>query len=328
MQEYDKIYHPVMFASRTLKSNELNYGIPEKDVLALLRILELNYNAPVGRPTFYFGVALHIHSLVGTVRSVGCSTVAMNSEITKCVKGEDENPGSIGDEKEPRRKIQAPIPAVRLDEDLYAVSFDGSARVKRGGGAYSAILWKLPEWRVLKARSGYAAGLTVNEAECHGLLLCLDLLEDLGPRRLGIYGGSNLVIRQVRAPGSTLLRQRAFDRLHTWPDHELLHVQRHWNASADNLASAALQRQCGIEVKSEKEIQDLVILNRLDEILIVKTEDEIAQIPAVTTRSNARSGACVGSDPDSLREEVVRELRIERIRQAQDEESWISGLKK
>ncbi|OWZ01696.1 reverse transcriptase [Phytophthora megakarya] len=50
MQEYDQIYYPVTFASRTLKSNELNYGIAEKDVLALLRILDLNYNALVGRP--------------------------------------------------------------------------------------------------------------------------------------------------------------------------------------------------------------------------------------------------------------------------------------
>ncbi|OWZ10250.1 hypothetical protein PHMEG_00016931 [Phytophthora megakarya] len=30
VQEYDKIYYSVMFASRTLKSNELNYGIAEK----------------------------------------------------------------------------------------------------------------------------------------------------------------------------------------------------------------------------------------------------------------------------------------------------------
>ncbi|OWY92174.1 reverse transcriptase, partial [Phytophthora megakarya] len=44
MQEYDQIYCPVTFASRTLKSNELNYGIAEKEVLALLRILDLNYN--------------------------------------------------------------------------------------------------------------------------------------------------------------------------------------------------------------------------------------------------------------------------------------------
>ncbi|OWY95838.1 LOW QUALITY PROTEIN: reverse transcriptase, partial [Phytophthora megakarya] len=50
MQEYEQIYYPVTFASRTLKSNELNYGIAEKEVLALLRILDLNYNALVGRP--------------------------------------------------------------------------------------------------------------------------------------------------------------------------------------------------------------------------------------------------------------------------------------
>ncbi|OWY91410.1 hypothetical protein PHMEG_00040018, partial [Phytophthora megakarya] len=50
MQEYDQIYYPVTFASRTLKSNELNYGIAEKEVLAILRILDLNYNALVGRP--------------------------------------------------------------------------------------------------------------------------------------------------------------------------------------------------------------------------------------------------------------------------------------
>ncbi|OWZ00566.1 LOW QUALITY PROTEIN: reverse transcriptase [Phytophthora megakarya] len=185
------------------------------------------------------------------------------------------------------------------------MSFDGSARVKRGGGAYSAILWKLPEWRVLKARSGYAEGLTVNEAEYHGLLLCLDLLQGLDQRCLVIWGDSNL---------------RALDRLRAWSDHELLHVKRDWNEGAD--------RQCGIEVETEEEIQDLVTLDRLDKILIVKIEDDIAQISAVTTRSKARSGVRIGSDPDSLREEVVRELRIERIRQAKDEESWISGLKK
>ncbi|OWY96619.1 LOW QUALITY PROTEIN: reverse transcriptase [Phytophthora megakarya] len=223
-------------------------------------------------------------------------------EITKCVKGEDEILGtlaasitprsevntaliSIG-QKEPRRTIQAPIPTIRRDEELYVVSFDGSARVKRGGGAYSAILWKLPV-------SGYAEGSTVNEAEYHGLLLCLDLTgEDLDPQRLVTCGDSNLVIRQVRgeidckAPGLTLLRQRALDRLRTWPDHGLLHVKRDWNGSADSLTSAALQR---IEIESDAEIQDLITLNRLDEILI---------------------------------------LRIERIRQAQDEESWIMGLKK
>ncbi|OWY96090.1 LOW QUALITY PROTEIN: reverse transcriptase, partial [Phytophthora megakarya] len=51
-------------------------------------------------------------------------------------------------------------------------------------------------------------------------------------------------------------------------------------------------------------------------------------ISAVTTRSKAISGVRSGSNPLVLCEEVIRELRIERIQQAQDEEAWIHNLKK
>ncbi|OWY95767.1 LOW QUALITY PROTEIN: reverse transcriptase [Phytophthora megakarya] len=196
----------------------------------------------------------------------------------------------------------------------------------------SSVLMDRLVSREVRLQRGLVSGSCPNgEIEYHGLLLCLDLLEDLDPQRLVICGDSNLVIRQVRgeidckAPGLTLLRQRALERLRKWPDHELLHVKRDWNGSADSLAGAALQQQCGIEIESDAEIQDLMTLNRLDEVLIVKVEVETVRVSVVTTRSKARR---VGSDPDSLREEVVRELRIERIRQAQDEESWIMGLKK
>ncbi|OWZ03167.1 reverse transcriptase, partial [Phytophthora megakarya] len=221
-------------------------------------------------------------------RSTLAASITTRSEVDKTL---------IAPKKEPSRKIQAPIPTVRSDEDLYVASFDGSACVKRGSGAYSAILWKLLE-------SGYVEGLTVNEAEFHDLLLCLDLLEGTNPLRLVICGDSNLVIRQVRgeidckAPGLTLLRQKALDRLRIRPDHELVHVKRDWNGSADSL------------------------------ILVVKSEDPAVQISAVTTRSKARSGLRSGSNPPVLCEEVIRELRIERIRQGQDEEAWIHGLKK
>ena len=40
IQEYDDVYHPVTFTSRTLKPNELNYGTVKKEVLALLRFLD------------------------------------------------------------------------------------------------------------------------------------------------------------------------------------------------------------------------------------------------------------------------------------------------
>ncbi|KAE8958655.1 hypothetical protein PR001_g30983, partial [Phytophthora rubi] len=331
MQEHADVFHPVMFASRTLKSNELNCGIVEKEVLALLRVLDLG------------------HNLLGRLGQWAALLSPWTLEIVKCTKGEDEilraiaatiTPRAevdhawiaIAPRKEPRRKIQAPIPTVYPGESLWVVSFDGSARVKRGGGAYSAILWKLPEWTVVRARSEYADGLTVNEAEYRGLLLCMDLLEGENQQRLVICGDSNLVIRQVRgeidckAPGLTILRQKALDRLLVWPDHELLHVKRDWNGSADSLAGAALQRQAGVEVEEDSDFENLVTLNRLEEILVAREAEEhlSAKVSPVATRTAGDSR----SRPAVLQEEVVRGLRIGRIKQAQDEEVWIAGLKK
>ncbi|KAE8999012.1 hypothetical protein PR002_g18582 [Phytophthora rubi] len=355
MQEHDTVFHPVMFASRTLKSNELNYGIVEKEALALLRVLDLGHNLLVGRE---IKVRARYSTLAWLFRSSGLQGrlgqwAALLSpwtlEIVKCTKGEYEILGAIAatitpraevdqaliaiaPRKEPRRKIQAPIPTVYPGESLWVVSFDGSARVKRSGGAYSAILWKLPEWTVVRARSEYADGLTVNDAEYRGLLLCMDLLEGEAQQRLVVCGDSNLVIRQVRgeidckAPGLTLLRQKALDRLLAWPDHELLHVKRDWNGSADSLTGAALQRQAGVEVEEDTDFDNLVTLNLLEEILAVKEVEEhpAAKICPVATRAAGGSR----SRPAVLQEEVVRSLRIERVKQAQDEEVWIAGLKK
>ena len=68
--------------------------------------------------------------------------------------------------------------------------FDGSARVKNKGVAYSAILWKLPEWTIVAAISEFAENLTINEAEYRGLLLVLDLMADQTRGRVIICGDS------------------------------------------------------------------------------------------------------------------------------------------
>uniref|UniRef100_A0AAV1VLL2 Reverse transcriptase RNase H-like domain-containing protein n=1 Tax=Peronospora matthiolae TaxID=2874970 RepID=A0AAV1VLL2_9STRA len=49
IQEYDGVYHPVTFTSRTLKPNELNYATVEKEVLALLRVLIVCYTTLASR---------------------------------------------------------------------------------------------------------------------------------------------------------------------------------------------------------------------------------------------------------------------------------------
>ncbi|CAI5701230.1 unnamed protein product [Peronospora effusa] len=137
-------------------------------------------------------------------------------EIVKCKKGEDQVLGalaasitprenvdsilsSIAPKKQSRQVVDLPTPTVELNEELYVMSFDGSARVKQGGGgACSAIVWRLPAWTIVAAASKYFDKSTVNEAEYEGMLLGFDLLDPMERRRLIICGDSNLVIRQMR----------------------------------------------------------------------------------------------------------------------------------
>ena len=100
-------------------------------------------------------------------------------EIRRSEKGEDEILGmlaasitpreevdevliAIAPRKQPRQTISMPPPTVGVNENLLVASFDGSARVKRKGGAYSAIIWKLPEWTIVAVASEYTPDLTVN----------------------------------------------------------------------------------------------------------------------------------------------------------------------
>ena len=65
------------------------------------------------------------------------------------------------------------------------------ARTRRKGGTYSAIVWKLPEWKIVNAAAEYATDLIVNEAEYRGLLLGFDLMADQARGRIIICGDSN-----------------------------------------------------------------------------------------------------------------------------------------
>uniref|UniRef100_H3H554 Uncharacterized protein n=1 Tax=Phytophthora ramorum TaxID=164328 RepID=H3H554_PHYRM len=351
VQEHEGTYWPVIFTSRTLKSNELNYGMVDKEVLALLRILDVCYTTLTNRS---IKVLSRYSTLAWLLKSTGFQGrlgrwAALLSEwtmeIRKCTKGEDEILGAIAASITPRSKVDdaliaiAPVkepkqtiaklpPTVGLDERLLVVSFDGSARVKRSAGAYSAIVWQLPEWSIVAAASEFTVDLTVNEAEYRGLLLGFKLLSDQDKGRVIICGDSNLIIRQMRgeidckAPGLQVLREKAMGRLKAWPTHDLLHVKRDWNQSADRLASTALQREAGAIVSAEGEIDDLIAINRLGEVLKTANDDSIVQVTAVT-----RSARRTRQVSASLQETIVQRMRSERIARAQNEEKWIGDLK-
>ena len=91
-----------------------------------------------------------------------------------------------------------------------------------------------------------------------------------------------------KAPGLQLLRDKAMEKLRSWPIHEFLHMKREWNQSADRLASATLQRKKGTIITSGQDFQNLISLNRLDELLTPKCVDRVAKMAAVTRSADKR----------------------------------------
>ena len=74
---------------------------------------------------------------------------------------------------------------------------------------------------------------------------------------------------------------------------------------------------------SDQDRQNLHILNRLDEFLTPKSVNRVVKISAVT-----RSAVRRRRSPEVMQEEVVQRIRIDKIKQAQEEESWVANLKK
>ena len=73
---------------------------------------------------------------------------------------------------------------------------------------------------------------------------------------------------------------------------------------------------------SDQDRQNLQSLNRLDELLTHKSVDRVVKISTVTKSAVRRRRS-----PEVIQEDVVQRIRIERIKQAQEEESSIANLK-
>ena len=125
-----------------------------------------------------------------------------------------------------------------------------------------------------------------------------------------------------KLPILQLLRHKTMEKVQMWPIHEFRHMKRDWNQSADRLASKALQQEQGSIALSNQDRHNLCSLNRLDELLTPKSVDQVVKIAAVTRSAGKRRRS-----PEVLQEKFVRQVIIEGIKQAQEEEKWIANLK-
>ena len=99
-------------------------------------------------------------------------------------------------------------------------------------------------------------------------------------------------------------------------------MKRDWNQSADRLASQALRQEKGTVVISDQDRQDLLTLNRLSKLLSPERVDQAVKVATITRFTLRRR-----CHPIILQKQFVQKIQIDRIKQAQDEENWISSPK-
>ncbi|OWZ23685.1 LOW QUALITY PROTEIN: reverse transcriptase [Phytophthora megakarya] len=180
---------------RTLKPNELNYSIAEKEIVTLLRMLNECHNMLVGR----------------TIRVLTRHTTLWSSRTTFST---DCNPLAVEIidsliRKKGVRVLSALTASITLRGGYRAAKLPG----KDGPNPVSedrTVLWttSLRQMRgrsiqrhrvetadIERPASGYAEGFAVNEAEHRGMLLGISLLDGFNISRLVISGASNLVVQ-------------------------------------------------------------------------------------------------------------------------------------
>ena len=151
LQEHDGVYWSVTFTSRTVKPPDNKNGLVEKEVLDLLRILNIGYTMLVTReikvltPHSTLAWLVQSSKLNGRLRRWAALLSNWTLKIKKYEKGEDEILGTlaasitpreevedmliaISPRKQPKHTISMQPPTVEEGESLWVVSFDGSAR--------------------------------------------------------------------------------------------------------------------------------------------------------------------------------------------------------
>ncbi|GMF17545.1 unnamed protein product [Phytophthora lilii] len=308
---HDELLHPVRFCGRVLKENELNYHPAEKEVLALLQGLKICYTLLAGKTLHIytrfstlewvfqskslFGRSVQFavflsqwHLKVKRMRERDIEFAKLfQSSITPFV-ALDEAVAPLA----PPLKGSATVrmsphllyASVARDYNGCVLSFDGSAKTEKHGGhgSCSWILWRRPAWDIVIAASAHLSSTTVNIAENTGTNNGVKAALDHGVTNLIIVGDSRLAIEQsmgvIACQKETLQVQLMRHKELTTKLNSVryLHAVRAYNASADSLATEALESQVTKIVLSGTRKTELTTLKRIPEVLYSADEQALA----------------------------------------------------
>ncbi|OWY99589.1 LOW QUALITY PROTEIN: reverse transcriptase [Phytophthora megakarya] len=289
--DHDGTILPVRFVGRVLQDAELRYHPAEKEVLALLRVLNTCHTMITSCSEKKIRVYTRYSVLVWLFKSKTvdgrCLKWAVNLspwdlDIRRVENDEDGLAAILGAGITPRERLDevaetlVPTPPVSLemlssDHIGHLLSFDGAAK-RDGSGSAACILWSLPSWEVMAATGHFLEKATVNETEYSGLVKGTRLALNAGIQELVVVGDS----RNTAAPGVIgctqphLLRllQEAEGLQAKFKSLRLVHVKREFNAAADYISKRGIQEQSSLEVTDLEERKLLQGLNRIHEKLM------------------------------------------------------------
>ncbi|KAE8993020.1 hypothetical protein PR001_g20782 [Phytophthora rubi] len=297
-QEYDGVIHPVRFTGRVLNDAELRYHVAEKEVMAVMRVLDvfqtLVQNCLVKVFTRHSVLNWLLKSKTADGRCVRWGVILShwNLEVHKIQRDEDGLPAILGAGITPREhldevaeslipakgRVMAPpvISMEMLEADFagYVLSFDGAAKTSTRQGSCGCIIWELPGWDILAAHGFILKDVTVNDAEYYGLLKGLPLASEREIRDLVVVGDSRIVIQQVQ--GLINCNQPNLQRRlsevgmlkEKFTSMRLVHVKREYNQAADYLTSKTLALGTSWQTEDPEELKHLVQVSKIHEKLM------------------------------------------------------------
>ncbi|OWY93659.1 hypothetical protein PHMEG_00036865 [Phytophthora megakarya] len=155
---------------------------------------------------------------------------------------------------------------LEADYQCYVLSFDGAAKVSTRRGRWQVVKW---EGHILE-------GVTVNDAEYHGLILGLKLALKYDVEELVVVGDSRIVVQQAQGLIScnqpNLQRPEYEDLRKDFVSVKLIHVKREFNQAADYLTSKTLMLGESWELNDPDEIVHLRLVSRIPEKIMKPLE--------------------------------------------------------
>ncbi|POM71038.1 LOW QUALITY PROTEIN: Reverse transcriptase [Phytophthora palmivora] len=297
-QEYDGVIHPVRYTSRFLNESEIRYHIAVKEVIAILRVLQvfrtLIEQSQLVVYTRYSVLKWGINSKSADGRCVpwGLTLPHWDLDIRKVQKDEDGLAAIMGAGTTPREHLneiseslipmkgrirKPPVMSIEMLESDYegvVLSFDGAAKTSTRKGSCGCVLWKLPGWKIMEARGFALDDVTVNDAEYHGLLKGMIMASGKNIEELVVVGDSSIAIQQVQGlvncnqPHLQKHLAQAEVLKHGFRKIMFVHLKRDCNQAADYLTTKTLALDESWTVTDEGDLRHLKLVSKIPEKLM------------------------------------------------------------